>query len=382
MPDFSQVQSYPDINFVNTSVDDLLAAAIKAYEDTYYSKTGQDIVIQPGDDNYILLYAQALRDYSILQSINYAARQNLLKYASGNNLDNLAANTGCTRSSATAAVTTMQFSLGKAQPIDITIPKNTRVTPGNGLYFSTDQEVQIPAGNTAVTVSATCMTTGSVGNGYIPGQINIVVDPIAYINAVSNTETAEGGSDSEDDLSLAQKVFSSPEGYSVAGPAGAYDYFARQYSQAIIDTHVSSPSAGAVNMRILLTGGVLPNEAFLNDVGTYLSDRSRRPLTDNFTVSAPDKIAYDVTLTYYIDSADAGNAVNIQSAVNDAVNAYILWQKSKIGRDILPDRLTAAIIQAGAKRVSITAPTFTKVAETAVAIANTPTITYGGIDNA
>ncbi len=381
MPDFLQIQQFPDLNFVDTSADSILSDEISTYENTYKALTGKNITVQPGDDAYILLHAQALRTFSILQSLNYTARQNFLKYAKGNNLDNLAANTGCTRSQSTAAVTTIRFSLGKAQTVDIIIPQGTRATPGNGLYFATDEEVRLPAGNTAVMASATCQMMGSVGNGYVPGQINTLVDPVSFISSVANTDTSEGGSDTEDDLSLAERTFNSPESFSVAGPAGAYDFFARKFSPAVIDTKVTSPSPGEVNMRILLAGGILPNEAFLNDLQAYLGDDARRPLTDHFSVAAPDAVNYDVKFTYYIDSADAGNVQDIQTAVTAAVSGYILWQKSKIGRDIVPDRLTAAVIQAGAKRVIMTAPVFTQVAETSVAIAGTPAVTYGGIDN-
>lgn len=383
MPDFTQVLALPDIDFVDTSVNDLLAAGIAAYEQAYAAATGTSITLQPGDDAYILLSAEALRQYSVLQSINAAARQNLIKYAAGNNLDALAGNTGCVRSTSTAAVTTMQFSLGQAQSITVTIPQGTRVTPGNGLYFATDAEVQIPAGNTAATVTATCQTAGSTGNGYIPGQINTLVDPIAYVNAVENTDTSEGGSDTESDSSLAERTFLSPEGFSVAGPAGAYDFFTRQFSAAVIDTDISTPSAGVVSERVLLTGGTLPNEAFLTDLQAYMSDRNRRPLTDNFSVSAPNTVSYDIALTYYIDPEDAGNAQSIDAAVNAAVQSYILWQKSKLGRDIVPDELTSRIRAAGAKRSVITSPVFTAVAETAVAVASANvTVNDGGVDNA
>lgn len=381
MADFSQVKNYPDISFVDTSVDDLLSNAINTYKQTYYSLTGEQTTVEPGDDIYILLYAQALKDYSILQTINYTGKQNFLKYATGDNLDELAANTGCVRSTSEPAVTTLQFSLGNMQSIAITIPQGTRVTPGNGLYFATDETAQIPAGNTAVTVSATCLTNGSVGNGYIPGQINILVDPIAYIKTAANIDTSEGGSDTEEDESLAERVFSSPQGFSVAGPAGAYDFFARQFSSSIVDTYVSSPSAGTVDMRVLLAGGQLPNQALLNDLESYLSDRERRPLTDKFTVEAPDTASYDINLTYYIDAEDAGNAQIIQNAVSAAVSTYVLWQKSKIGRDIIPDRLVAGIIGAGAKRISVTSPIFTQIQPTAVAIAGSITVNYGGVDN-
>lgn len=383
MPDFSQVQNYPDINFVDTSVENLLSAAISAYQDTYEQLTSNSVTVQPGDDVYILLYTQALRDYSVLQSINAAARQNFLKYAAGEYLDNLSANTGNVRSSSKPAVTTIQFNLGKAQSIVITIPQGTRISPGNGLYFATDEELDIPIGNTAGTVTATCLTDGNIGNGYIPGQINVLVDPIAFVFSVTNTQTTEGGSDAESDLSLAEKDFASPEGFSVAGPAGAYDYFARQYSPAVIDTKTTSPSANAVNMKVLLTGGQLPNQTFLNELETYIGADDKRPLDDQFTAEAPDVVNYDINLTYYIDPANAGNAANIATAVTAAVSNFVLWEKSKIGRDIIPDELTTAIRNVGAKRSVITSPAFTQISETSLAVASSKiTVTNGGIDNA
>jgi phage-related baseplate assembly protein len=227
MPDFLDIQNYDDINFVDTSVEDLLSAAISAYEDAYYADTGESVVVEPGDDVYILLYAQAERDYSILQSINNAARMNFIKYASGDYLDNLAANTGCERSAAGAAVVTLQFTLSKAQSVTVTIPEGTRASPGNSVYFATDAEASIAAGNTSVTVSATCTETGTAGNGYIAGRITTLVDSIAYVSSVTNTDTSSGGADEESDESLAEKAFLSPEGFSVAGPSGAYEYFAK-----------------------------------------------------------------------------------------------------------------------------------------------------------
>lgn len=382
MPDFSQVQNYPDINFVDTSVEDMLSAGIKAYEDAYYKLTGKQITLQPGDDAYILIYAQAARDYSILQSINYAARQNFLKYASGSYLDNLAANSANVREEPKAAVVTLQFTLSKLQSTATIIPKGTRASPGSNIYFATDSEVEIPVGNLTATASATCLTTGTTGNGYIAGQINSLVDPVAYVASVTNTETSTGGSDTETDLSLAEKIFSGPEGFSVAGPSGAYDYFTRQFSQSIADTYISSPSAGKVDIRVLLSGGTLPNQAFLNDLSDYLNDRERRPLTDQLSVSAPDVQNFDISFTYYLDAADKNNVLSIQTAVNKAVADYVTWQQGKIGRDIVPDRLMAGIIQAGAKRAVITSPVFTQISATSVGMVKNNNAVYGGIDNA
>lgn len=381
MPDFSQVQNYPDISFVDTSVEDMLSDAISAYEDAYFNQTGEQVSVQPGDDVYILLYAQAARNYAILQNINFAARQNFLKYASGNYLDNLAANSANAREQPKAAVVTEQFNFSVALSEAYTIPAGTRVTGGGSIYFASDEDVIVPAGSTEATVNMTCLTAGTTGNGYLAGQLDSLVDPIPYVASVTNTEKSDGGSDIETDLSLAEKIFSGPEGFSVAGPSGAYDYFTRQFSQSIADTHISSPSPGTVDIRVLLSGGELPNQAFLDDLSDYLNDRSRRPLTDNLTVSAPDAVSFDINVTYYLDAADKNDTVSIQTAVNQAVSAYVLWQEGKIGRDIVPDRLLAGIIQAGAKRATIMSPAYATVSETAIGMAGTINVTFGGIDD-
>ncbi len=381
MPDFSVVQSFPDINFVNTSVDDMLSAAISTYQQTYYKLTGQQITVQPGDDVYILLYSNALQNYSTLQSINNAARMNFLKYSTGDYLKNLGSNTGNLESDPKPAVTSVTFTLGAVQAQPVVIPQGTRVTPGNGLYFSTDQAATILIGNTAVTQSVTCLTSGSSGNGYVPGQINILVDSVPYVASVSNTQTTEGGSDAQSESSFKEQIFSGNQGFSVAGPSSSYDYFARQYSSSVIDTAVISPSANVVDLYALLTDGALPNQTFLNDLMAYIGADNRRPMTDNFSALAPIITNYDVNLTYYIDPTNASQESTIQAAVTAAVNSFTVWTKSKIGRDIIPDQLTTGIIGAGAKRVAITSPVFTAVTATSVAVVRTVTVTYGGLDN-
>jgi phage-related baseplate assembly protein len=379
MSDFSTVQNLPDVNFVNTSVNDLLSAAITAYQNKYLEVKGESVTVQPGDDVYILLYAEALRQYSILQTVNATARMNLLKYSSSTYLDHLAANTGNVRSAATEAVTSVAFTMANAQATPVTIPAGTRVTAGDGIYFATDTAATIPIGSTSATVEATCTTTGTTGNGYIVGQLSVLVDSVLYITAVANTQITTGGSDKESDISLAEKIFASPSGYSVAGPASAYDYFVRAFSSAVLDTAVASPSAGVVDVYVLLTGGTLPNSTLLAEIATELE--KYRPLTDQVSVLAPATVSYDVTLTYYIDSAHSADSSSIQSAVTQAVNDFSLWTKSKIGRDIIPDQLVSRIIAAGAKRVVLTSPAaYTAANDTSVAIAANVTLTFGGLE--
>jgi phage-related baseplate assembly protein len=141
------------------------------------------------------------------------------------------------------------------------------------------------------------------------------------------------------------------------------------------------PSAGNVDVRFITTGGERPDEALAGEVLEYLSAADRRPLTDHVTVQAPEVVNYNINLTYYIRTVDKLAATSIQAAVELAIEEYILWQKSKIGRDINPDELVARIKAAGAKRVAITAPTFTTLTPIQLAVLGTKTVTYGGLED-
>ena len=104
-------------------------------------------------------------------------------------------------------------------------------------------------------------------------------------------------------------------------------------------------------------------------------------MTDLVQVSAPEEVKYTINLTYYINRSDSAQAVTIQQEVAAAVEQYKTWQRA-IGRDINPSQLIRMVMDAGAKRVSVTAPTYTTVAATKVsALQGEATITYGGLED-
>ncbi len=382
-----ELNNLTDIDFVDTDVDTLLADLISDYEKEYLVETGESKTLSQGDPIRILLYANAARIYAILQSINNAAKQNLLKYASGSYLDQLAARVEVTRENATAATATVRLKLSAAQTSVVAIPSGTRVAAGN-VYFATTEYNEIPVmipppeNGTYMDIVVTCTETGTVGNGYTAGQINILVDPIEYVASVSNIDTSAGGADQEDDDSLRERVYLRPESFSVAGPSGAYEYFAKEYSSAIADVKVlkSETTDGEVDIYIIKEDGTTPGE-LLSGLQTYLSADSLRPLTDKVVVQSPTQVPYNIDLTYYIKSNDSDTAKAIQNVVKKAINTYKAWQCSKIGRDINPDYLRYLICDAGAKRVVIHSPDFTVLSDSQVAMLGTETVTYGGTED-
>lgn len=112
----------------------------------------------------------------------------------------------------------------------------------------------------------------------------------------------------------------------------------------------------------------------------------RRPFRVTGSSEAWDKVysrgeLAKANLTYYINRSDSARAVAIQAAVAQAVEEYKTWQRT-IGRDVNPSQLAAMVMEAGAKRVTVTAPTFAAVAATKVAaLAGSATVTYGGLED-
>lgn len=375
------LKDLPDIDFVNTDVNKILNDMIAGYEQAYYESTGVRKKLYPGDPIRIWLYTQALREFQLRVLIDDAAKQNLLKYARKENLKHLGAFSRTSIFEPVPAKAKVKFTLSQARPTDEIIPHGTRVSPGNEIYFEVDQDVKVPAGIQEVIVDVTCTEAGTIGNGFTPGQINILVDPLPYNASVENIDTSQGGADEEDADSYRERIHLAPEGFSVAGPEGAYEYFARQYSPLVSDVKITNPSDGVVDIRVLLQNGELPDTTFLEGIYNYLSSKERRPLTDKVQVSEPTTVEYNIDLTYYISNADVAQEVLIKSRVEDAIQEYVIWQKSRIGRDINPSELISRIIQAGAKRVEVNAPKFTPIQETEVAIAGNLTITYGGLED-
>ena len=369
-----KLSDLPEIDFVDVDADTVEDAVFTSYANI----TGRELHKADPIRLFLLFVSDVF--VRLRNKINDTAKQNLLKYSREDNLENLAALLGVTRLPASAAVTTMKVTLSAARDIDVTIPAGTRVATDDYVNFATSKALVISAGETEGTVSASCVKTGTTGNGYAAGEIHLVVDPVPFVKSIVNTTKSEGGSDIETDDTLRERVFEAPESFSTAGPAGAYAFWAKSTNSAIVDVSVTSPSPGVVQVVPLLTGGGIPGEEVLKEVDEKLSANDIRPLTDNVKVIAPTLVNYDVDAKYYIDM-DA-DAATVQANVSAAVAEYVLWQKSKLGRDIVPSRLIQKIMAvSGVKRIDVTTPVYTSVEGTQVAHEGTVSVTMAGSED-
>lgn len=346
--------------FIQTDTTTLVNSLIAAYE----KLTG--ITVHPASPERLFIAWVADIIIQTRVNINYAANQNIPSRAVGENLDALAELFYTRqRPAAKAASCTVRFSISEPQQSAILIPAGTRITDlANTLIWETAADAYIAAGTSSVDVPVRCQEAGTIGNGYVAGQLNTVVDVFPYYVTCTNTTTTDGGTNAATDAEFFEFLRASEDAYSTAGPMGAYIYWAKSVSTEIADVKAICPmvdgelQAGHVEIYALMNDGTIATDTIKALILAACNDDKVRPLTDLVAVKDPTKVQYDVALTYYIPSDTTTSASEIQTQVEAAVDAYVSWQCARLGRDINPSKLISLIMATGVKRVEVTAPVF------------------------
>lgn len=372
-----------EYQFINTDTTALVANLISAYETITKS------VVQPASPEklFILWIADVIMQERALN--NYTGNQNLPSRAEGYNLDALGEMFyNKKRPTAQAAKCTVRFYISAAQATAILIPAGTQVTDtGNTLIWETTADAYIQIGDLYADVMVQCQTTGVIGNGYVAGQINTIIDPYAYFDHCENITTSDAGADEVSDDEFYELMRVSQDAYSDAGAKGGYIYFARQVSTEIADIVANSPSPGQVSLYVLMSDGSIATTEIKNAVLAACNADNVRPLTDYVVVDDPETVVYNIEFTYYIPRNTSLSAAEIETAVNSAVSKYTAWQGTKLGRDINPSYLIGLLMQTGIKRAELTYPVFTTLRDGSddtvpqVATVGTITITNGGYED-
>lgn len=160
----------------------------------------------------------------------------------------------------------------------------------------------------------------------------------------------------ETDDSMRARTQQSLEGFSSAGPIGAYKFHALQVA-TIKDVAVAGPptvSPGQVRVVILSTSGngsASTNE--VNQVFAQVNAEDVRPLTDQVTVQSASIVNYAINGTLYI-SPGADSGVVLASATS-AIQKHVA-EKHKIGQDIYISSIFGALSVAGVNRVTLASP--------------------------
>lgn len=186
----------------------------------------------------------------------------------------------------------------------------------------------------------------------------------------------------ESDEDFRRRIVLAPEGYSVAGPEGAYVYHALSADSRVLDASAISENPGEVMVTVLArlgddsADGTAPAD-LVAVVLDYLSSETRRPLTDHVLVQSATIIPFQVhaELTTF---AGPDSAVVLAEAMR-RLREY-LDSSFRMGRDITISGLHAALHVAGVHNVQLISPDADMIIDrTEAAYCTDVTITHRGV---
>jgi len=411
--------AFNNMKFSDTDARRIAARLQSVYEEIRRANGEHGFRLAAGDPERLIQLTETAALAQVATDIDSAGKGNLLFFAEGVMLDHLGFLFGerGKRLQASNALTTIRYTLSVARSVCTIIPKGFRTTPDNKIFFETKRAIEIPAGELYGDAEAECMTPGMAGMGFEPGDINNMVDVSPFVASAENITPTSGGSDAEDDDSYRARLQMLPESFSVAGPDGAYEFWARTANPGIGDTRVWMPDLdmasfaaflapwgvadaaafynelfnyfresgtgpGNVNIAVLMKDGELPSDEVKEQVLETLSDKRVRPLTDFVHVKDPEVIEYSIHARYWIRRGDAAKAQSIIDGVELAVQQFAAWQKGVLGRSVNPSYLHQLIMECGVKWAVIDEPEPTRIEPWQIGIlTGTPVVTFEGLED-
>jgi phage-related baseplate assembly protein len=182
----------------------------------------------------------------------------------------------------------------------------------------------------------------------------------------------------ESDTDLRRRITLAPEGFSVAGPEGAYIFHALSAHPDVLDASVASPTPGQVVVTIL--SRIAPGTAsapLLAAVNARLNDDEVRPLTDEVIVQSATVTDFTVSATI---ATYAGPDATVVLAESRRRLDDLIAENHRLGRDVTRSAIFAALHAGGVQGVTLTQPAADIViARSAVANCTAITLTHSGV---
>lgn len=331
--------------FVDTDSDAIVAELVSTYE----QMTGRTLRPADPDRLFIAWVANVIVQERVMQ--NYVGNQNLPSSADGENLDALGELIyGIKRLEAQPSKCTVRFTISAAQTTSIAIPQGTRVTDASGnLVWYTTEDAVVPIGDLYADIPVQCETPGEIGNGYVAGQINTLVDidNILFFSSCENITTASGGSDEEDDEQYYEFMRQGLDSYSTAGPVGAYIYWAKTVSSNIADVKPIMPRLTIEKTVPLFTDAdgykhaLVAGEHLLLDALIVRASGTATPavLDTDYTYTYADQLL-DIT----IKSSGALASLSTVHITVDCIKAGYVYLYALMADGTLPDATVKAAI--------------------------------------
>lgn len=363
--------SAPD--FIGKTIEELRAENIAIYE----SLSGR--TLGPAQAEMLIVNAFTEIQYRTLLKVQYAAEQMLVQFANAPALDELARLVGVTRLPAESSSCTIRFTIVSGHS-GVVIPSGTRIHTSDRKYvFVTSTEEIVSAGTSQVDLLCFSQEPGTEANGYAPGAINLLLDPLPFVTNVENTTTSTGGSSEETDQELRERIQVAPAQFSVAGSREAYEFYAKSANANIIDVAVAQTTPGTVGVYPLILGGVVTPQEILDQVEAALNQDTVIPLTDTVVVESPTVVNYNIEVDVTV--LDGADSAEIQADVQASLQGYAESKETSMAQDITIAQIIREVTEVTDEiyDVSVVAPGANVVVDfNEVAVLGTLTVTIAG----
>ena len=240
----------------------------------------------------VLTYFKAL----LLAEIERKYLSNFVEYAEGEDLDHLARNFyGIERLPAQKAKTVIRFYTEG----DISLQPGIKIaTKDLKVVFETKELYK--TGEGYQDWIAECTEAGTVGNGFLPGEISVLLDHIEGVIKAENITITTGGTDEEDDDHFRERILISFERLPATGTKWGYVFHTKSAHPDVGSVSVISPEAGKVEVYFLLRDGSLPSPEMIEAVRSYLYRDDVKNLTDYIEVKAPEVVNTNISARVHI----------------------------------------------------------------------------------
>lgn len=331
-----------EIHYIDYDPEEIWENMIAAYVDA-----GGDI-LYPGDEKEILLRSAQAIIVQLLSGVDNALRMSTLRYAVGEYLDLIGEMRGVTRKPAEPVRFDVDIYENQTGRTTILL-SGTKFTYDGTITYHTLSDVVLKGQGESVMVT---VESDYKGEQKVPTTFDTLelVEPSPEVSTVYVVTFPVGGLSEENDDAYRERIRTYGFSSVTAGPSQQYENIAKSVDNSIVDAKALNGGAGIVNVYLVLNGGAI---GFIAPAVTdALNADTIRPLTDTVNVLEGEQLAYNFTIQY----TKSGAAV--EEKILQAKEDYIEWQNDHFGRPFNPDRLIAAIYQAGVTRAFISAGRF------------------------
>ena len=261
--------------------------------------------------------------YNAQTYLEWIKRQVFPQTAQGEYLDYHAQMRGLERKEAVKAVGEVEFSVEQAAEIRIDIPQGTVVSTG-GEYpvsFETTEYACINQGETSVSVAAQAVEGGLNGN-IISGKISVIVTVAANNLSVTNLTPFRGGTDSEDDETLRERIINSLK-FIINGTNREYYASLAKTVSGVECVNVVPYKFGAGTVVVYISGKNSRSDTYTVNAVRELLEAQREVNVHVFVIAASLKTAVieaNVTLEVGYDIEEVQEEVS--SRVRELTESY------------------------------------------------------------